>query len=214
MYEEQRMPHDAGEDRDGPDALVQRPSLSVVTSPVRADARSVQSRPASAGPITVEAYERHAAEIHAFVLRIVRDGETAADIVADAFTKLFTEEQAGRTPVQPRPWLYRVAANLATSRGRRMQVALRATRRLEARGHSEHAPSAERELLDRERDEELHRALERVTVEERTALLLAAAGHDGETIAAFIGKSHAATRTLMCRARRRLRTALQEQGTP
>lgn len=169
----------------------------------------------SVGQATSEAYERYAAEIHGFLVRTVRDRDAAADLVADTFTKLLTEERANRTPIQPRAWLFRVAANLAMSRGRRMKTALRSSRELEFRAsHEQHAPSPEHEAMDRERDRDLHEALARVSLEERTALLLAASGYDGATIATVIGKSHNATRTLMCRARRRLRTALQEHATP
>ena len=166
----------------------------------------------TSGEVTAEAYEDHASEIHAFVLRITRDPDAAADLVADTYTKLLTEERAGRTPLQIRPWLYRVAANLATSRGRRIQVAVRRTLQLQQRATSGSTPSAEHAALDRERNGDLWRALGLVTVEQRTALLLAAQGYDGPAIALIIGRSHGATRTLMCRARRRLRVALQEDA--
>jgi RNA polymerase sigma-70 factor, ECF subfamily len=167
---------------------------------------------ATGGAITADAYERHASEIYAFVLRIVRDPEAAADLVADTFTKLLVEERAGRTPVQIRAWLYRVAANLAASRGRRIQVAVRRTLQLQHRATIGSAPSAEHAVLDRERDSDLWRALGLLTLEQRTALLLAAQGYDGPAIAVMIGRSHGATRTLMCRARRRLRDALQDEA--
>jgi RNA polymerase sigma-70 factor, ECF subfamily len=164
------------------------------------------------GEVTADAYERHASEIHAFVLRIARDPDAAADLVADTFTKLLTEERAGRTPLQVRAWLYRVAANLAASRGRRIQVALRRTLQLQQRATLAPAPSAEHAVLARERDSDLWRALGQVTLEQRTALLLAAQGYDGPAISLIIGRSHGATRTLLCRARRRLRDALQEEA--
>lgn len=172
--------------------------------------RSANRPTVSAGEVTAEAYERHASEVHGFVLRIVRDPDEAADLVADTFAKLLTEERAGRTPLQIRPWLYRVASNLAASRGRRIQATVRRTLRLEREGPPEPVPSPERAVLDRERDGDLWRALGLVTRDERTALLLAALGYDGAMIASMVGRSHGATRTLMCRARRRLRIALQE----
>jgi DNA-directed RNA polymerase specialized sigma24 family protein len=46
----------------------------------------------------------------------------------------------------------------------------------------------------------------------RTALLLSADGFSGEEIAAAIGRSHAATRTLLTRARIRVRLALEDAG--
>jgi RNA polymerase sigma factor (sigma-70 family) len=211
MYEELALANGPTNDRQDVEGLDLRASVSPVSGSGPAFAtHDLRTRP-EVGRVTAAAYERHAAEIHGFVLRIVRDPDVAADLVADTFTKLFTEEQAHRTPLLPRPWLYRVAANLATSRGRRMQSAIRASSKLQREARADHAPSAEHELMGRERDAALHRALGQVSLEERTALLLAAAGHDGATVASLIGKSHVATRTLMCRARKRLRAALREQ---
>ena len=211
MYEELALPNAPRDDRQDVEGLDRHVPLTPVVGSGPAFAAHDVRTSREVGRVTTAAYERHAAEIHAFVLRIVRDPEVAADLVADTFTKLFTEEQANRTPLLPRPWLYRVAANLATSRGRRMQSAIRASTKLQREARSDHAPSAEHELIGRERDAALHRALAQVSLEERTALLLAAAGHDGATVASLIGKSHVATRTLMCRARKRLRAALREQ---
>lgn len=211
MYEELALPNVPADDRQDVESLSRRAPVAPVSGSGPIFAAHDLRTGAGIGRVTTAAYERHAAEIHAFVFRIVRDPDVAADLVADTFTKLFTEEQANRTPLLPRPWLYRVAANLATSRGRRIQSALRASSKLQRDARSDHAPSAEHELMGRERDAALHRALAQVSLEERTALLLAAAGHDGATVASLIGKSHAATRTLMCRARKRLRAALREQ---
>lgn len=208
MHEELALPTDDRQDVEGFD---RNASVSPVSASAPTFATHGLQAGQSSGRITAAAYERHAAELHAFVLRIVRDPDVAADLVADAFTKLLREEQANRPPLLPRPWLYRVAANLATSRGRRMQSAIRASSKLQWQARTEHGPSAEQELIGRERDAALHRALAQVSLEERTALLLAAAGHDGATVASLIGKSHGATRTLLCRARRRLRAVLREQ---
>ncbi len=164
---------------------------------------------AVAGVRTGEAYERHAAEVHGFLVRTVRDGEAAADLLADAFTRLLLEERAGRWPDQPRAWLYRVASNLSMSRGRRLVVATRVDRVLRAR-HDGTSAAPEAEVLRRERRGDLDRALARLGADARTALLLAAAGFDGVTIASTIGRSAAATRTLMCRARLQLRDELGE----
>jgi len=174
------------------------------------DPRRSTRAPVTNGEVTAEAYERHAGEIHGFLLRIVRDPDAAADLAADAFTRLLIEERAGRAPREPRPWLFRVAANLAASRGRRIQMAIRQSFRLERQRTEDQVPPTELAVLDRERNTDLWRALGRVSARERTALLLAAQGYEGETIAAMIGSSHAATRTMLCRARRRLRVALTE----
>jgi RNA polymerase sigma factor (sigma-70 family) len=211
MHEELALPDVRADGREDVEGLDRGASVTPVSGSAPTFATRGPQTGESIGRVTAAAYERHAAELHAFVLRIVRDPDVAADLVADSFTKLLREERANRPPLLPRPWLYRVAANLATSRGRRIQSAVRASSKLQWQARAEHAPSPESELIGRERDAALHRALAQVSLEERTALLLAAAGHDGATVASLIGKSHGATRTLMCRARKRLRAALREQ---
>jgi RNA polymerase sigma factor (sigma-70 family) len=163
-----------------------------------------------AGAQTGAAYERHAGEINGFLIRAVRDADVAADLLADAFTRLLLEERGGRWPDQPRAWLYRVASNLVLSRGRHLQVANRVDRLLHAQGRDRVADSPDIEVLRRERNGDLDRALAGLGLDARTALLLAAQGFDGATIAATIGRTEVATRTLMCRSRIKLRELLRE----
>lgn len=164
-----------------------------------------------AGAHTGDAYEQHAAEVHGFLVRTVRDGDVAADLLADAFTTLLVEERGGRWPDHPRAWLYRVASNLAMSRGRRLQAAARVDRALQARHQDRESASPDAEVLRRERRGDLDRALSLLGADARAALLLAAQDFDGATIAVTIGRTEAATRTLMCRSRMRLRDELREE---
>jgi RNA polymerase sigma factor (sigma-70 family) len=170
-------------------------------------------RPAGGGATekTEAAYGRHASEINGFLIRAVRDVDVAADLLADAFTKLLIEERAGRWPDQPRAWLYRVASNLVMSRGRHLQVAKRVDRVLYAGQRGRVADSPDSEVLNRERRSEMDRALATLGPDARTALLLAAQGFDGATIATTIGRTSSATRTLMCRSRMQLRDVLREE---
>jgi RNA polymerase sigma factor (sigma-70 family) len=177
------------------------PDLTVATLRV-ADERNVL------GAQTGDAYERLASELFGFLIRTVRDPDAAADLLSDTFTRLLLEERAGRWPEQPRPWLYRVASNLAMSRGRHLQVVARADRVLQARYREPHEAGPDVEVLRRERRSDLDRAMGELSTDARTALLLAAQGFDGRTISETIGRSEVATRALLCRARLRLRELL------
>jgi RNA polymerase sigma-70 factor (ECF subfamily) len=151
-------------------------------------------------------YEAHRAEVFAFLVRMCRDRETAEDLLQETFIRLIREARAGRMPDEVRPWLYRVAANAAISRGRRGAVWTRLAPRLLDRRE----PAApESEVLRSERDAELHHALAGLPTDARAALLLAAQGFDGHEIATSIGRSEGATRTLLCRSRAQLRLALE-----
>jgi RNA polymerase sigma factor (sigma-70 family) len=179
------------------------PDLAVATRRV-ADARNVP------GARTGDVFEHLSAELHGFLIRTVRDADAAADLLSEAFTRLFVEEQHGRWPDQPRAWLYRVAANLAMSRGRHLQVVARVTRALQGNYSEPRDASPDVEVLRRERRGELDRALDRLPTDARTALLLAAQGFDGRAVSQAIGRSEVATRALLCRSRIRLRDLLRE----
>ena len=115
-----------------------------------------------------------------------------------------TEIDAGRAPLDPAAWLYRVGRNLAISRARRNAVATRAMPGLLDRGV---AASPEDAVLDaRARRDGLYDALATLAGDDRRIVVLAAQGYRPEEIAPLIGCSGAATRTRLCRARGRLRS--------
>lgn len=163
---------------------------------------SVGSPVADAPDLVGRAYEIYGPAILGYLRGLTRDPEVASDLTQEAFLRLHVEVGAGRTPDDVRAWLYRVAANLAMSRGRRVQVAAR------------HAPtlldpdagrSTEQVILDRERDAALRSALAQLPERDRDVLLLAAAGVTGPELADRLGRTQLATRTLLCRARAKLR---------
>jgi RNA polymerase sigma factor (sigma-70 family) len=149
-----------------------------------------------------ELFLRYRGEILAFLVPMTRDHDVAEDVLQETFIRLIREARAGRMPDNVRAWLYRVAANLAISRGRRVATWLRILPRLLERGEP---PRPEAEFLHRERDAELHAALGRLRPDGRAALLLAAEGFNGHEIATVIGRSETATRTLLYRSRIELR---------
>lgn len=161
----------------------------------------------------VMAYTDHAGAVRRSVLRIVRDPDAADDIVADAFTRLLIEAQRDRWPEQVGPWLYRVAFNLSMSRGRHLTVAARVDRHMRVTERDRLADSPESLVIRREVGRELGRAVDALRPDARAAVLLAAEGFDGNAIAAIIGRSYAATRTLLCRSRASLRSSLTANGT-
>lgn len=181
-----------------------------------------RKRSAKVGVLTLErpgmdavlaAYDAHHEELYAFLLGATHDQTTAEDLLQEAFLRLVRETRNGRLPEQPRPWLYRVAANLVTSRGRRLSSARRWFDRFgvpEWRAALED-PSDLR-LLRHEAVDDLDGVLSCLDRDARAALLLAAEGFSGREIAAAIGRSEVATRMLMCRARVRVRRELATAG--
>jgi RNA polymerase sigma-70 factor (ECF subfamily) len=158
--------------------------------------------------IVADAYETHRRELYAFALRASRDPDIAEELVQEAYLRLVREVQH-RRPDNIRAWLYRVTANLILSRGRRLSVSDRLSHLFVDRGTPEEPEAA---AIRHEGSGGLEAALGALSRDARTALLLAASGFSGVEIAATIGRSDAATRTLMCRARLRMREHLDVQG--
>lgn len=153
----------------------------------------------------VAAYEAHHAEVYAFLARATRDVFAAEDLLQEAFLRLTQETRAGNAPLQVRAWLYRVASNQVISRARRQTTARRWLGNSERKDDQMTAPSPEAGAVSREGVAEMERVLEGLSADARLALLLSGEGFGGEEIAATIGRSAAATRTLLCRARARVR---------
>lgn len=148
------------------------------------------------------AYAEHAAALRTRLAGVTRDAAAADDLVQETYLRLLTEIAAGRQPAHLRAWLFRVGTNLAASRGRHQGVASRRAPDLVRR---DQVPSPEQELLDREEAQDVHGRLATLPPSARLALLLAAHGYSGAEIASRIGRTPLATRSLICRARGRLR---------
>jgi len=158
----------------------------------------------------VVAYAEHHAVVYGFLQRATRDEAATEDLLQETFLRLLGELRAGRTPDQVRAWLFRVASNLVVSRARRSATV---RRWLERQGHGEdHVPteeSPESGVLRHERTQGLEAALAVLPADARLALLLSSEGFHGTEIAAAIGRTDVATRTLLYRARIRVRRELE-----
>jgi RNA polymerase sigma-70 factor (ECF subfamily) len=158
------------------------------------------------------AFESYHAELYNFLRRSTRDEAAAEDLLQEAYLRLTREVDAGRTPEHVRGWLYRVASNLAISRGRRRTTAFEWMGRYGRHSLGDDVASPEAGMLARERTSAIDAVLATLPAEARTALLLSADGFSGEEIAVAIGRSHGATRTLLSRTRVRVRLELEQRG--
>jgi RNA polymerase sigma-70 factor (ECF subfamily) len=148
------------------------------------------------------AYEAHHAALFAFLVRSTRDRSAAEDLLQETYLRLMAEARLGRAPQEVRSWLFRVSTNLVVERYRRSATALRWLGR---NGRTEverlTAGSPEARLLRQERAAEIDQVLEGLAADARLGLLLSNEGFHGREIAIALGRSDAATRTLLCRAR-------------
>jgi RNA polymerase sigma-70 factor (ECF subfamily) len=157
--------------------------------------------------VFVEAlFGKHHTEIYAYLLRMLREPELAADLTQDAFIKAYRNYDTLEKPENARAWLYQIAHRVALDEIRRRKI----IRFLPWTGESPgSAPSAERLVMDAHLSSDIQRALARIPERQRAALLLAEL-HDltGLELADALGVSHVAARALLTRARESLRQAL------
>ena len=153
-----------------------------------------------------ELYLRHHTEIYAYLTRMLRDPELAADLAQDAFIKAYRAYDTLEDPAHARAWLYQIAHRVALDELRRRKIIRFLPWTGESRGSS---PSAEHLAMETRLTGDLQRALDRIPERQRAALLLAEV-HDltGLELAAALGVSHVAARALLTRARESLRQAL------
>jgi RNA polymerase sigma-70 factor (ECF subfamily) len=135
----------------------------------------------------VAAYEAHHAEVFAFLVRAIRDRPAAEELLQETYVRFAKEAREGRDPLEVRTWLYRVAADLAVKHSGR-------------RGTEPEAGA-----VGQEQAVEMERVLEGLSPDGRLALLLSCQGFSGEDIAVALGRSAEATRSLLYRARARVR---------
>ncbi len=177
------------------------------------DVLAVWGRPMSgtwdrdeAGVFVETLFAKHHGEIYAYLMRMMRDPEMAADMTQDAFVKAYKNYATLEKPENARAWLYQIAHRVALDEIRRRKI----IRFLPWTGESKgSAPSAEHLALEGRLSGEMQRALARIPERQRAALLLAEL-HDltGLELASALGVSHVAARALLTRARESLRQAL------
>jgi RNA polymerase sigma-70 factor, ECF subfamily len=151
-------------------------------------------------------FAKHQNEIYAYLVRMLRDPELAADLTQDAFVKAYRAYDALQKPENARAWLYQIAHRVALDDLRRRRIVRFVPLVGESRNTS---PSAEHLVMESRLSGDLQRALKRIPERQRAALLLAEL-HDltGLELAAALGVSHVAARALLTRARENLRQAL------
>ena len=152
--------------------------------------------------IVERAYLDQGGPLLRYLTTLTRDVAAAEDLTHDAFERLMRETREGRVPEDVGGWLHRVGHNLAMSRGRRMSVADRHRSELVV---PDWAPSTESLAVAGEDQQAVGAVLEGLGDIDRRALILASHGYRGAEIARSIGRSEVATRTLLCRARAKVR---------
>jgi RNA polymerase sigma-70 factor, ECF subfamily len=151
-------------------------------------------------------YAAHHSEIYAYLARMVRDDELAADLTQETFVKAYRAYDTLLDVNRARAWLYQIAGRTALDELRRRKIVRFVPWTGESRGE---ASSAEDMVLRSRLSADLERALMRIPPRQRQALLLAELNDlTGMELADAMGVSHVAARALLTRGRESLRQAL------
>jgi RNA polymerase sigma-70 factor (ECF subfamily) len=153
----------------------------------------------------VRLFQAHHARLFRYLQRLSGEPELAADLVQDAFVRLY---RRGSLPDAPEAWLVSVAMNLlrnASATGSRRHRLLTAARAEEV--HSDPLPRPDESATAGDERRRVRSALEQLPARERRMLLLQAEGYSYRDIAAALELHEASVGTLLARARRAFLTA-------
>ena len=167
---------------------------------------TLPAQDASRADSIVEIYQAEHLGLFRFVRAATGDDGLAEDVLQETFLRLVREVGASRVPMNVHAWLFRVASNLLVSSARRARTA---ERHLGDLAREDLVASPEQYVLEAERDDAVRHALQGLQLDGRLALLLAAQGFSGHEIAVTLGRTDGAVRTLLCRARLRVRQRLE-----
>lgn len=153
-------------------------------------------------PRTAEAlFERHHEPLRRYLARFTGDPDLAADLAQEAFVRLLERPPADGIA---RPWLFRVATNLALdsvrTQTRRRMLVLRGRAMLT---HSDPPPSPERGVERTSARRLVAEALGSLSAKERMALLMREEGFTHKEIADAVGTTTGSVGTLLARALRK-----------
>ncbi|HEX3569653.1 MAG TPA: sigma-70 family RNA polymerase sigma factor [Acidobacteriaceae bacterium] len=147
--------------------------------------------------------------LYRVALSLVRNAAEAEDVVQDVFVRVLQRQGELNGIVEVRPWLVRIAWNLAIDRTRKVRPD-----QMDdpfAAGLLSREVPVDEALKDASRMQQVLKAIERLPKHERQALLLSAMEElSNAEIAAVMGKSESSVRSLIFRARTRLRGQIRD----
>jgi RNA polymerase sigma-70 factor, ECF subfamily len=156
-----------------------------------------------------EIFDSYAPSVLRFARRRLDDGDAAWDVVNDTFTTAWRHWDRRPAAGELLPWLYAIAGNAVRDQRRSADRQSRLIARLSAAGTASHtADPADGIVLG----QSVAGALARLPAADREVLRLVAweGMTDARAIGLVLGLSPAAVRTRVHRARRRLRSLLNE----
>ena len=148
-------------------------------------------------------------ELVRFAFGYVKSEAAAEDVVSDSFATLFMKAKSFSEDDQLRAFLYKIVRNRSVDYLRRHRRELP----LEDVEGALSASDAEGRLLEKERDEALHRCLAQLPTQYREVLELTwFEEFSNEQVASILGKSAKQVYNLRARAKETLKKMLEKEG--
>jgi RNA polymerase sigma-70 factor (ECF subfamily) len=148
-------------------------------------------------------------ELVRFAFGYVKSEAAAEDVVSDSFATLFMKPKSFSEDDQLRAFLYKIVRNRSVDYLRRHRRELP----LEDVEGALSVPDAEGRLLEKERDEALHRCLAKLPTQYREVLELTwFEEFSNEQVASILGKSAKQVYNLRTRAKETLKKMLEKEG--
>ncbi len=162
-------------------------------------------------------FRAHEHDIFTYLWRMTGDEQAAYDLTQETFLRAWQHFARIRTYERPGGWLFRIATHLALNHLRNRATSLGAAISLDAAGFAHHAlPPSSSAIADpgaRVADADtMRRALMAISSRQRAALVLREVyGLSCRQVAAALGISTGAAKTLLWRARDELRDRYAEE---
>jgi RNA polymerase sigma factor (sigma-70 family) len=151
-------------------------------------------------------YTRHVRDVYGYALGVLGSSADAEDVTQTTFLNAYRALEDGKRPHSPRSWLFAIAHNVCRQRFRQ---AARRPREVEL-----HDAFAVEEETDAPSASDIARALQSLPFTQRSALVMRELeGRSQAEIADALGVSVSAVETLLFRARRGTREALESALT-
>ncbi|HLM31820.1 MAG TPA: sigma-70 family RNA polymerase sigma factor [Solirubrobacterales bacterium] len=185
------------------------------TEPARAEA-AVESQPESKAELDrafSELYRTHLRDVYSYAYYRVGNHHDAEDLTEQAFLQAYRHFERARRESNGRPlrpWLIRIAHNLAANYHR--DRARRPEANLDAVEPPSHPHGTERVVEGREELREVIERLDELPDDRREALIMRfALGMDNREIARALGRSDGATKVLIHRAIKQLEELMSDE---
>jgi RNA polymerase sigma-70 factor, ECF subfamily len=162
-----------------------------------------------AAPEVADLVRDYSGLLYRVALSVLRSSAEAEDVVQDCFVRVLQQKGKLGAVVEMRPWLVKICWNLALDRRRRVRPVQ--MDEAFAAGLAAVEMAADVAMAEAGRMSQVLAAIDRLPGRERQALLLSAMEElSTAEIGAVLGKSESSVRSLLFRARTRLRERLAE----